>query len=131
MIPKCDTPFPQASLPPAEEKANATTNYTLQNLQSRLDHLHGLIAKPQIIHLRGFEFLLLKNVAHNIQQRVDTLFFEAHIPSNWKLNVTWNHPFPTKTDVHITLLNYIVKERVNELLLDYFNNNYNNIIYSE
>jgi hypothetical protein len=129
MIPKCDTPSPQASLLSAEEKVKTTTNYTLQNLQSRLDHLHGLLAKPQIIHLRGFEFLLLKSVAHNIQQRVDTLFFEAHIPCNWKLNVTWNHPSHTKTDVHITLLNYYVKERVKELLLDYFINHYNNVIY--
>jgi hypothetical protein len=68
-------------------------------------------------------------VSHNIKQRVDTLFFEAHIPSKWKLNVELNYPSPTKIDVHITLLNYIVKERVKELLLDYLNNNYSNIIY--
>jgi hypothetical protein len=80
--------------------------------QSSLGHLHDLLTRPQIIHLHGFEFLKLKNVAHTIQQCVISLFFEAHIPCNWKINVRWNHPSHSNTDVHITLLNYIVKERV-------------------
>ena len=125
---KCNTSFPRASLSSSEE-SNKTTNYTIQNLQSRLSHLYGLLAEPQIIHLRGFEFLQLKSVAHDIKQRVDTLFFEAHVPSNWKLNVKWTHPSHTKIDVHITLINYIVKERVKELLVNYFESHYNNIIY--
>ena len=129
MIPKNDTPSPPASLPPSEKDKTKTTNFTMQNLQSRLNQLHQLLAEPQKIHLHGFEFLRLKSVSHDIKQRVDTLFFEAHIPSKWKLNVEWNYPSPTKIDVHITLLNYIVKERVKELLLDYLNNNYSNIIY--
>jgi hypothetical protein len=70
-------------------------------------------------------------VSHNIKQRVNTLFFEAHIPCNWKINVKWSHPSRTKIIVHVTLLNYIVKERVKELLLDFFKNKYNNIIYVE
>ena len=129
MIPKNDTPSPPASLPPSEKDETKTTNFTMQNLQSRLNQLHQLLAEPQKIHLHGFEFLRLKSVSHNIKQRVDTLFFEAHIPSKWKLNVEWNYTSPTKIDVHITLLNYIVKERIKDLLLDYLNNNYSNIIY--
>jgi hypothetical protein len=137
MIPKCNAPFPLTSLPPLlfqekEEKEEKNTktiiNYTIHDLQSRLDHLHNFLTRPQTIHLHGFEFLKLKSVTHNILQRVNTLFFEAHIPCNWKINVRWNHPSHSKTDVHITLLNYIVKERVKELLLDYFSHNYNNII---
>ena len=129
MIPKNDTPSPPAFLPPSEKDETKTTNFTMQNLQSRLNQLHQLLAEPQKIHLHRFEFLRLKSVSHDIKQRVDTLFFEAHIPSKWKLNVEWNYPSPTKIDVHITLLNYIVKERIKDLLLDYLNNNYSNIIY--
>jgi hypothetical protein len=139
MIPKCDTPFPLTSLPPSlekekekeKEKNTKTTNYAVHDLQLRLDHLHDLLTRPQIIHLHGFEFIKLKSVAHNIQQRVNTLFFEAHIPINWKINVKWNLFSHTKIDVHITLLNYIVKERVKELLLDYLSYYYNNNIYIE
>jgi hypothetical protein len=113
-----------------ERKKNTKTiNYTIYDLQSRLGHLHDLLTQPQKIHLRGFELLKLKSIAHTVQQRVDTLFFEANIPCNWKINVRWNTTTHSKTDVHITLLNYIVKERVKELLLDYFSHNYNNIIY--
>jgi hypothetical protein len=128
MIPKCNTAFPQAT-PPSEKEETTTTNFNMAELKSRLNHLHRLIAEPQIIHLHGFEVLQLKSVSHDIKQRIDTLFFEAHIPCNWKLSIKWNHPSPTKTDVQITLLNYIVKERVKELLLDYFNNKYDNLIY--
>jgi hypothetical protein len=130
MIPKCDTSFPQTPLPLSKEK-NKTTSNTIHNLQSRLNNLHKLLKEPQIIHLHGFEFLQLKSVSHSIKQRVNTLFFEAHIPCNWKINVKWSHPSRTKIIVHITLLNYIVKERVKELLLDFFKNKYNNIIYVE
>ena len=131
MIPKCNTTSPQSALPSLKEtkEENRMKNYTIHDLQSRLHHIHRLLTEPQIIHLRGFEFLQLKNVSHNIEQRVDILFFEAYIPGNWKTNVQWNQPSHTKIDVHITLLNYIVKERVKELLITYFNNNYSNIIY--
>ena len=112
-----------------QKKSKPKIQISLYNLQSPLYHLHQLLAEPQRIHLHGFEFLRLNSVAHDIKQRVDTLFFEAHIPCKWKLNVEWNYPSPTKIDVHITLLNYIVKERVKELLVDFLKNDYNNIIY--
>ncbi len=134
MIPKCDdTSFPLSSssqpmllrLPQEKEeeeeeekeekkeeeeeerrKNSKTINYTIYDLQSRLGHLHDLLTQPPKIHLRGFELLKLKSIAHTVQQRVDTLFFEAHIPCNWKINVRWNHPShsKTETDVHIILL---------------------------
>ena len=139
MIPKCNTTFPQASSLPSSEvpqasslpssEENTTANYTIQNLQSRLNHLYSLLVEPPTIHLRGYEFLRLKSVTHDIKQGVNTLFFEAHIPSNWKLNVRWTYSSQTKIDVHITLLNYFVKERVKELLRNYFLNIYNSIIY--
>ncbi|MFN9657510.1 MAG: hypothetical protein ACK55Q_17590 [Dolichospermum sp.] len=148
MIPKCDdTSFPLSSSSQEEEeeeeeeekkeeeeeerkKNTKTINYTIYDLQSRLGHLHDLLTQPQKIHLRGFELLKLKSIAHTVQQRVDTLFFEAHIPCNWKINVRWNTTTHSKTDVHITLLNYIVKERVKELLSDYFNScNYDKTVY--
>jgi hypothetical protein len=128
---KCDSSSPPSSQPLSEKDEAKNTNFTIQNLQSRLNHLHQLLAEPQRIHLHGFEFLRLNSVAHDIKQRVDTLFFEAHIPCKWKLNVEWNYPSPTKIDVHITLLNYIVKERVKELLVDFLKNDYNNIIYDD
>lgn len=106
-----------------------TTIDTLKKLQARLHHLYQLLAKPQIIHLRGFEHLQLKNVSHDIRHRVDTLFFDANIPVNWKTNVKWTHPSATKIDVHITFMNYVVKEKVKEILLDYFVKYYNHIIY--
>jgi hypothetical protein len=131
MIPKCNATSSQSTLSSLEEatEENRTKNHTIQDLQSRLQYIHKLLTEPQIIHLRGFEFLQLKSVSHDIKQRVDTLFFEAHIPCSWKTNVQWNRPSHAKINVHITLLNYIVKERVKEQLVNYFNNNYNNIIY--
>jgi hypothetical protein len=82
------------------------------------------------MHLRGLELLKLNNVAHTIQQRVNTLFFEAHIPSNWKNKCQMESSLSFKTDVYITLLNYIVKERVKELLSNYFSSyHYDKIIY--
>lgn len=106
-----------------------TTDLSVCELQSRLSHLYQLLVKPQIIHLRGFESLKVKHVSHNIRQRVNILFFDAHIPCNWIVKIKWTHPTHTKTDVHITLLNYFVKERVKELLLEYFKNEYNPVIY--
>jgi hypothetical protein len=128
MIPKCNSPFDQASSKPSDENTE-NKNYTIKNLQLRLNHLHSLLAKPQMIHLRGFEFLKFKSVSHDVKQCVDTLFFEANIPCNWKINVQWNYPSDSKIDVHITFINYIVKERVKELLVNFFDNNYKNIIY--
>jgi hypothetical protein len=106
-----------------------STEHMLAELRSRLNHLYTLLTNPQIIHLRDFEHLQLKSVSHDIKQRVQTLFFEANIPINWISQVKWTHPSATKIDVHITLLNYIVKEKVKEMLLDYFKNQYNNTIY--
>jgi hypothetical protein len=126
MIPKCASPQESSSLSSEED---TTTNYTIQNLQSRLNHLYNLLVEPPTIHLRGYEFLRLKSVTHDIKQGVNTLFFEAHVPSNWKLNIRWTYSSHTKIDVHITLLNYYVKERVKELLRNYFLNTYNSIIY--
>lgn len=114
-----------------EKKEGEAVPHTtdLSELQSRLSHLYQLLVKPQIIHLHGFESLQVKNVSHNIKQHVNILYFEAHIPCNWKVKIKWTHPTHTKTDVHITLLNYFVKERVKELLLEYFKNEYNPVIY--
>ena len=112
-----------------ENSNSSSSSITLEQLQSRLNHLYQLLANPQIINLHGFEQLLLKSVSHDIKQRVNTLFFEAHIPSNWKIKTNWSHPSEKQIVVHITLLNYIVKERVKEMLLNYFENNYNRVLY--
>lgn len=119
------TPLPSSSLNPTPE----TTIARVQHLHSRLTHLHALLTQPQKLHLRRFEFLQLKNVSHTIEQRVQTLFFEAHIPINWTLKVEYTCSLSKKTDVSITFINYNVKERAKTLLKEFFKMNYNNIIY--
>jgi hypothetical protein len=54
---KCDSSSPPSSQPLSEKDEAKNTNFTIQNLQSRLNHLHQLLAEPQRIHLHGFEFL--------------------------------------------------------------------------
>ena len=63
MIPKCNTASPKSTLLSLKEEKeeNRTKNYTIQDLQSRLQYIHKLLTEPQIIHLRGFEFLQLKS----------------------------------------------------------------------
>jgi len=109
-----------------------TMKLTVHELQLRLNHLYQLLARPNTITLHKFDNLQLQSVSHSdIKQRVNILFFEAKIPGNWKTKVKWTHPTPTKTDVHITFLNYFVKERALELLLNFFQNNYNKIVYTD
>jgi len=127
MNPKCgDIPSDQV---PSDTSSNSYKTFT--ELQSRLNHLNQLLTKPQILHLHGFEKLLLKSVSHSIKHQVNTLFFEAHIPINWTIRTKWSHLSENQIVVHLTLLNYIVKERVKELLVDFLKNDYNNIIYDD
>ncbi len=105
------------------------TSKDLRELQTQLNNLYQLVAKPQIINLYGFEHLNLQSVSHDIKQRVDTLFFEAHIPIKWKLKVKWTQTLNNKTVVHITMLNYFVKEEVKKMLLNFLEHEYKNIIY--
>ena len=131
MIPTCSEEnfaFLLAKEETGEDKQ--TIKRTIHELQSRLNHLYQLIARLQVITVRRFENLQLQSVSHSdIKQRVNMLFFEAHIPNSWKTKVKWTHPTQTKTDVHITFLNYFVKERAHELLLDFFQHHYKKIIY--
>jgi hypothetical protein len=129
------SPLDQAALndtPERNEKIQdmQLKKITIQNLQSRLNRLYQILARPQIINLRGFEDLQLQSVSHSdIKQRVNILFFEANIPSYWKTKTKWTHPTQKKTDVHITFLNHFVKERAQELLLNFLQHKYNKIIY--
>lgn len=140
MIPKCYTSSgnpEKTSVSSDKEKSIQRENNTLsathiiQKLQSRLNNLHQLLTKPHIINLHGFEHLQLKSVSHNIKQSVDILFFEAHIPNNWKVKVKWTYSSTMKIIVSITLLNYIVKEKVKEMLLTHLEHNYNSTIYTD
>lgn len=96
------SPLDQAALndtPERNEKIQdmQLKKITIQNLQSRLNRLYQILARPQIINLRGFEDLQLQSVSHSdIKQRVNILFFEANIPSYWKTKTKWTHPTQKK-----------------------------------
>jgi hypothetical protein len=106
---------------------------TIQALEFRLEHLYFMIAQPQIIHIYNFDELVLRNHVTNIKDRVETLFFEAHIPNHWKMNVTWtireSDFLPDIIIVHITLISYLVKMKTKQILCKYLENNYNNTVY--
>jgi hypothetical protein len=130
-----DLPMNNPSLVPDDECVNNPNDEEndpkLQNkliavLQNRLETLYKCISDPQMIHIYNFEHLQLQSVAHTIKHKVDTLFFEADIPPTWKLDITWS--FNPVLVVHVTMLNYLVKEKAKEMLSDYFSSDYRSFI---
>ena len=109
----------------------------LQNLicklQSKMENVYEMIGKPQIIEIRNFDHLIKPTGAFSIEDQVNTLFFNACIPTNWKTSIDYkfdaNSTCNKVNSVSITLLNYCVKEKTKELLNKYFKDHYSNIIY--
>jgi len=106
---------------------------TIDLLELRLEHLYFRVVQSQIINIVNFEELKLKNQVTTINDRVDTLFFEADIPNHWKFNVTWTETNTNEPKVmiivNIHLISYLVKMKTKQLLSNYLTNNYENIVY--
>ncbi len=100
----------------------------ISKLQEQIDKLYEIAGKPQIIEIKNFDQLIKPTGVVSIEDQVNRLFFDAFIPTTWKLNVELKSN-NINDCVSITLLNFYVKERTKELLNTYFNHHYSNIIY--
>lgn len=127
----------EALLQMAEEYTNSTinkmthtlpTNYDLteinqsiKDLWNQIDHLYDLI-KPQCIEIRNFHCLNVNTADTTVKEKVNSLFFNALIPLNWKVSVTWSET-PQKNEIDcvtITMLNFLTKQKALEKLTKYF-----------
>ena len=104
------------------ENDTSTQKETIRKLRHKLENLYSCVAKPQIIHIYNFENIKLPSVAHSIKHQVDTLFFEAGIPQTWKIDTKWT--ITPALVIHVTMLNYLVKEKTKEMLKSYFSTDY-------
>lgn len=92
---------------------------------NQIDNIRTQITSPQILDIIGLEHIKLDCKVTNYKDKVDTLFFEADIPLYWILFVDKK---PDNSIIHVTLLNYFVKEKVKTKLLQYLQNTYKNSI---
>ena len=105
-------------------------NQAIKELWNQIDTIYDFI-KPQTITIHNFQCLKINSAVESVKEKVDSLFFDALIPLNWKSTVTWTE----KTDkneidiVTITMINYHVKEQAVKKLTKYFDKMYNNSIY--
>jgi hypothetical protein len=105
------------------------------DLKSKVKRLYQIVNTPQIITLKNFSNLKLPTGVTNIEDQITSLFFEARIPTSWKVKLSWTENIDLKPNskyvvdsVSITMLNYYVKEKTKELLNSYFENHYINTI---
>jgi len=105
------------------------------DLKSKVKRLYQIVNTPQVITLKNFNNLKLPTGVTNIEDQITTLFFEARIPTSWKVKLSWTENIDLKPNskyvvdsVSITMLNYYVKEKTKELLNSYFENHYINTI---
>ncbi len=108
---------------------------TVVDLKSKVKRLYQIVNTPQVITLKNFNNLKLPTGVTSIEDQITTLFFEARIPTSWKVKLSWTENIDLKPNskyvvdsVSITMLNYYVKEKTKELLNSYFENHYNNTI---
>ncbi len=92
---------------------------------NQIDNIRTQITSPQILDIIGLEHIKLDCKVTNYKDKVDTLFFKADIPLYWILFVDKK---PDNSIIHVTLLNYFVKEKVKTKLLQYLQNTYKNSI---
>jgi hypothetical protein len=124
-----------------DQECLSAVNSTLDNtisqirkLQNQLDKLYDMVGVPQVIHIKNFSQLKIPTGITSINDKVNTLFFDAHIPSNWKISIARDSTDSTCNlvdTVTVIMLNYFVKEKTKELLRGYFETNYDNIVYIE
>jgi hypothetical protein len=108
-------------------------NQRIQDIRAAIDLLYDYL-KPQTITIHNFNDLRSSTAVTTVNDRLNSLFFDALIPSTWKIGVHWTE----KTDqtnkiivdsVTITMINHHVKERTTQLLKTFFAKAYNNTIY--
>ncbi len=105
-------------------------------LKSKLKDIYDLINTRQIIIIKNFDHLKLPTGVTSIEDQITTLFFEARVPTSWKINISWTenvNPKPNSQyvvdSVTITMLNYFVKEKAKVLLKHYFETHYVNTVF--
>ena len=103
---------------------------TVDLLITKLEYLNSLVVEPQMFSIENFDHLKLQSHTNTVEDKLDTLFFEAGIPVHWKINVTWHDTLSDTTNtVHVEMLNHFVKIKAIELLQLYFTSCYNNTVY--
>jgi len=108
-------------------------NHSIGELRLQLETLTALL-QPQIITIYNFHNLKVNTAVTTVKDKVNSLFFDANIPYNWKIMVTWiDKPHQSNTNdvesVTVTMINHHVKSKTIELLNNYFSKVYDNTIY--
>jgi hypothetical protein len=104
----------------------------IRNLVNRIASLETFVNSSSIFTILNFDALMLQSSASNVNDKLNTLFYEANIPLIWKISAEW-----IKDDnlivntVHVTMLNSFVKEKAKALLSLYFSTVYNNTVYKD
>jgi hypothetical protein len=108
----------------------------LNYLKSKLKDIYDLINTRQVIIIKNFDHLKLPTGVTSIEDQITTLFFEARIPTSWKINISWIENVNPKHNsqyvvdsVTLTMLNYFVKEKAKVLLKHYFETHYVNTVF--
>lgn len=100
----------------------------IKELWGQIDTLYDFV-KPQTIEIHNFHCLKVNVAVGTIKEKVNSLFFDALIPLNWKLSVTWAESNTEVDSVTLTMINHHVKQKTVEKLTKYFNRMYNNSVY--
>lgn len=105
-------------------------NQAIKDLWAQIDILYDFI-KPQTIEIHNFNCLKVNSSVTTVKEKVNALFFDALIPLNWKISVTWiDNPDTNDVDnVTVVMINYHVKEKTVKKLTQYFEKYYNNGVY--
>ena len=103
-------------------------NQAIKELNAQIDRLFDF-HKPQFITIYNFHCLILNG--SSVKEKVNFLFNDASICTDWKSSVTWTET-PDKHEIEnvsITMINYHVKEKTKEKLNKYFNRFYKDVVY--
>lgn len=105
------------------------TDRQISSMINELEILNTRILLPQIIVIAGLEHIKFNCHVSHSKDKIDTLFFEANIPLYWILHVTDVVNENNVIDgIHVTLLNFYVKEATKRKLTCYLRNTFNNLI---
>ena len=103
-------------------------NQTINELKTHIDCLYEYL-KPQVVTIYNFDNFKATTAVKSVKDKVNSLFYDASIPVNWKISVTWTETNNTVDTVTINFINHFVKMKSIELLNNYFLKVYNNTIY--
>jgi len=104
------------------------TAKTIEELAQQILILKNKLLKPQIITLQGIENLPAEP-GRDWREKVFDLFYSARLPMFWILDLELDETEETQTVIHISLINFAIKEHVNKILTQYLNTEYSNNIY--